>query len=111
VPQPNGAKTAHGNGTHAAPPAVAAPETSTPEPEPVTASAARSASEAPDREGSADERTEVTEKVIETLTDAVRQRIRAALEDGKTAPENGAEGNGAHRNASPQHPAGDDPGV
>ena len=25
--------------------------------------------------------------------------------------ENGAEGNGTHRNVSPQHPAGDDPGV
>jgi ABC-type multidrug transport system fused ATPase/permease subunit len=119
VPQPNGSN-GSGNGAHHAPPAAPAHETSTPEPEPVTASAARPAGDVPEQqaptppapaEGSADERTEVTEKVIETLTDAVRQRIRAALEDGKTAPENGAEGNGAHRNASPQHPAGDDPGV
>jgi hypothetical protein len=47
----------------------------------------------------------MTEKVIETLTDAVRERIRAALAgkelDPGPAPPNGAEGNGVHDQGEP----------
>ena len=74
----------------------------------------------------------MTEKVIETLTDAVRDRIRAALAgngaetthenqelDPGPAPPNGAEGNGAHDRGKPGKddpvppptPAADDPRV
>ncbi len=51
------------------------------------------------------EQAEMTEKVIETLTDAVRERIRAALAskelDPGPAPPNGAEGNGVHDQGEP----------
>ncbi len=116
VPQP-GARTS-------APTAAGAAKAPAPEP----ASAARSP-------GPSD-REEVTEKVIDTLTDAVRRRIRAALDEGavrpteaggrerptldtgNTVPDNGAEGSNGAQNApgsdrpgSSPFPAGDDPGV
>ena len=118
VPQP-GARAAA-----APPPPTAAPSPSPAEPTPAAASAA------PTQGGTDD----VTDKVIETLTDAVRQRIRAALADntmrptpaerrerptldtGNTVPDNGTEGsNGAGKRTpddpGPPTPADDDPGV
>jgi hypothetical protein len=71
----------------------------------------------------------VTEKVIETLTDAVRQRIRGSLEPGtsggtaadkrqhpgvdtgKTLPPGSTEQDGDDGAPGPQHPAGDDGGA
>jgi ATP-binding cassette subfamily B protein len=51
------------------------------------------------------DQSEMTEKVIETLTDAVRERIRAALAskelDRGQAPPNGGEGNGVNDQGEP----------
>ncbi len=116
VPQPGGRAAAAPPPPE--PPAASPPPSPAPasEPTPAAASAAQT-------QGGEDD---ITDKVIETLTDAVRQRIRAALAErstsdtGNTVPDNGAKGsNGAGEKGrpdaddpgSPPFPAGDDPGL
>jgi hypothetical protein len=125
VPEPNGVPERNGvhepDGMPEPVVAVEMPgtvEDPAPEPEPVTAAAAvpQAHPEAHPEAGAPD----VTERVIETLENAVRQRVRAALEARErqrlaegTAPaaQKDAEqaGNGAHANGSHDGPDGPGP--
>jgi hypothetical protein len=111
VPQP-GAQRGIRAPDRTVPPVPPSPPSPSSEPDPADASAAQA-------QGGTDD---ITDKVIETLTDAVRQRIRAALDDSTTrpAPDKGADGSngagdqGRHGPDEPgpsPHPADDDPRV